>query len=65
MEVLGMRTLLRMLFCGVVIAAIGGCGGGGETQIPTKFAPQPDKNVKPTAEKRTSVTLPGAKAKGG
>ena len=59
-----MRTLLRMLLCGVVIAAIGGCGGGGGTEIPTKFDPQPDKSVKPTAEKGTPIVLPAAKAKG-
>jgi hypothetical protein len=38
-----MRTFVRMLFCGVVIAGMGGCGGGSGTTIPKKFTPPPQE----------------------
>lgn len=43
-----MRTLLKAFLCGVIIAAMGGCGGRSEVTVPKVFAPQP-KDQKPSA----------------
>jgi len=54
-----MRTLLRAFLCGVVIAAMGGCGGGSDTEIPKTFAPPPSKEEKPNvAGKAPTKGLP-------
>ena len=60
-----MRTLLRMLFCAVVLAAMVGCGGGSTSEIPKKFAPMPGKDAQSVSSQRTPVTLPPTKTKGG
>jgi hypothetical protein len=42
-----MRTLLKAFLCGVVVAAMGGCGGRSDVSIPKTFAPPPAKEQKP------------------
>ena len=42
-----MRTLLKVFLCGVVVAAMGGCGGGSDVETPKTFAPPPPKEQKP------------------
>jgi predicted small lipoprotein YifL len=54
-----MRTLLRALFCAVVIGVIAGCGGGGETyQKPAKFTPAPEKGAQPVVDQGKGAPAP-------
>jgi len=57
-----MRTLLRALFCAVVIGVVGGCGGEAEKFVkPKTFAPPPDKGAQPVIDQGKGpppLTLP-------
>jgi len=61
-----MRTLLKAFLCGVVMIAMGGCGGGSDTVVPKTFAPPPAKEEKPNIAgkappKALSTKMPGSR----
>jgi hypothetical protein len=60
-----MRTLLWSLFFAGVMAVAAGCGGGGKSEVPKKFAPMPEKGAQTVATEQTPVSLPPTKKKSG